>query len=347
VGLHDADPAVRTAAGRALGAIGVEAVEHVLSALEDGRAADGAVEAARRIQADDRAEPVLSFVRAAAVRASHDHDLAAAVPLDTDAGALLRDAILDRGRGVARSALWAAAMLGDRREAIHMAIENLDGTPTQRANGLETLEALGDGPLIRPLLLLWEPKTTPATDGTWLAEALRDDDPFIRQCAELLRARREGDTMASTGAISPIERVLFLRQVPLFADLTPADLERVAAIAEERGYTDDETIAAQGELGDELHIVVDGVVRVVQEHQGSDRELARRTTGDAVGEMSLITHQPRIASLVASGPTRTLRIKRREFESMLRERPGVALAVMRELAQRVSEAADRDDSVGT
>ena len=127
----------------------------------------------------------------------------------------------------------------------------------------------------------------------------------------------------------------------------PADLERVAAIAEERGYVDDETIAAQGELGDELHIVVDGVVRVVQEHQGADRELARRATGDAVGEMSLITHKPRIASLVASGPTRTLRIKRREFESMLRERPGVALAVMRELAQRVSEAADRDDSVGT
>ena len=347
VGLHDADPAVRTAAGRALGAIGVEAVEHVLSALEDPRAADGAIEAARRIQADDRAEPVLSFVRAAAVRASHDHDLAARVPADSAAGALLCDAILDRGRGVARSALWADAMLGYRREAMHMAIENLDGTSTQRANGLEALEALGDAPLIRPFLLLWEPKTTQAADGTWLAEALRDDDPFIRQCAELLRARREGDTMASTGAISPIERVLFLRQVPLFADLMPADLERVAAIAEERGYVDDETIAAQGELGDELHIVVDGVVRVVQEHQGADRELARRATGDAVGEMSLITHKPRIASLVASGSTRTLRIKRREFESMLRERPGVALAVMRELAQRVSEAADRDDSVGT
>ena len=52
----------------------------------------------------------------------------------------------------------------------------------------------------------------------------------------------------STGAISLIERVLFLRQVPLFADLKPTDLERVAEIAEERGYAHGETIAAVAEI---------------------------------------------------------------------------------------------------
>ena len=147
---------------------------------------------------------------------------------------------------------------------------------------------------------------------------------------------------ASTAAISLIERVIFLRQVPLFAALAPADLEHVAEIAEERGYADGETIAAEGELGDELHIVVEGVVRVVQDREGSEHELARRTAGDGVGEMSLITHTPRMASLLASGLTRTLRIGRREFESMLRERPDVALAVMRVLAQRLSEGVDRN-----
>jgi HEAT repeat protein len=341
-GLGDADPAVRIAAGRALGTAGPQAVEHVLSALEDPRASEGAVEAARRLHADDQGEQVRAFVRAAAVSATRDHDLAAVIPSDTEAAALLHDAVLERGKRVARSALWAAAMLGQRREAMHMAIENLDGTPAQRANALETLDAVGDPAVVRPLLVLWEPKTVPMSDGEWLTGALRDDDPFIRQCAELLRARSEGDDMtASTGAISLIERVIFLRQVPLFADLSTADLERVAEIAEERGYADGETIAAEGELGDELHIVVEGVVRVVQDRNGSDHELARRTAGDGVGEMSLITHTPRIASLVASGPTRTLRIGYREFESMLRERPGVALAVMRVLAQRLSEGADR------
>jgi CRP-like cAMP-binding protein len=46
-----------------------------------------------------------------------------------------------------------------------------------------------------------------------------------------------------------------------------------------------------------------------------------------------------MASLIADGPVRTIRIGRREFESMLRERPDVALAVMRVLAQRLTEGA--------
>ena len=54
--------------------------------------------------------------------------------------------------------------------------------------------------------------------------------------------------------------------------------------------------------------------------------------------MSLITQTPRIASLVAVGDVRTLRIGHREFESMLRERPSVGLAVMRVLANRLAEA---------
>src|SRR2546428_644723 len=232
----------------------------------------------RRIHADAQVERVRAVGRAAAVRATRDHDVAAGAPSDSDEAAMLHDAVLERGRRVARSGLWAAAMLGNQREAVQMSIENLDGTPAQRANALETLEAVGDPSLVRSLLVLWEPKTAPANDDEWLAGALHDDDLLIRQCAELLRARREGKTMtASTGAISLIERVIFLRQVPLFAALAPADLERVAEIAEERGYADGETIAAEGELGDELHIVVEGVVRVVQDRDGSEHELARRT----------------------------------------------------------------------
>jgi CRP-like cAMP-binding protein len=143
----------------------------------------------------------------------------------------------------------------------------------------------------------------------------------------------------SVTALSVIERVLFLRKVTLFADLSPADLERVAQLVEERGYADGEVIAAEGEVREELHIVIEGTIRVVQGEEGSERELARRAAGDVVGEMSLIAQAPRIASLVADGPVRTIRLGRHEFESMLRERPGVALAVMRVLVQRLAEGA--------
>lgn len=145
-------------------------------------------------------------------------------------------------------------------------------------------------------------------------------------------------------AIPVIERALFLRQVPLFADLEPSDLERVALIAEERGYVAGETIAAEGELGQEMHVVVEGVIRVIQDLDGTPRELARRSVGDAVGEMSIITRTPRIASLVADGVVRTIRIGNREFESMLRERPSIALALMRVLASRLAEQSRPLDS---
>jgi len=92
------------------------------------------------------------------------------------------------------------------------------------------------------------------------------------------------------------------------------------------------------ELGDELHVVTDGVIRVVADLDGSDREIARRSAGDVVGEMSLITRDPRIASLVADGVVRTIRIGHAEFESMVRERPDLALGVMRVLALRLAES---------
>jgi HEAT repeat protein len=338
-GLHDPDPGVRIAAGRALGSVGADRLEHVLNALEDSRTAEAAVEAVRRTEVNGRGDRVRDFVRSAAARATRDRARAVMIPAEDDASELLRDAIIDRGRRIARSGLWAVTMLGTRREAMETAIENLDGGSAQVATALETLETAGDPALVRPLLALWEQAVRPSsTNRDWLSNALEDEDPFIRQCAQVVRARRDGGSMpGSVKALSVIERVLFLRKVSLFADLSPADLERVAQLVEERGYADGEVIAAEGEVGEEVHIVIDGTIRVVQGREGSERELVRRSSGDVVGEMSLIAQAPRIASLIADGPVRTIRLGRHEFESMLRERPGVALAVMRVLVQRLAE----------
>ena len=53
--------------------------------------------------------------------------------------------------------------------------------------------------------------------------------------------------------------------------------------------------------------------------------------------MSINTQTPRVATLVADGPVRTIGLRHREFESMLRERPTVAMGVMRVLAYRLAE----------
>jgi CRP-like cAMP-binding protein len=124
--------------------------------------------------------------------------------------------------------------------------------------------------------------------------------------------------------------------VPLFADLSPADLKQVAAATGERLHADGDIIAQEGDPGEELYIITSGAVRVLA---GADKaEVARRGPGEYVGEMAIISQEPRMASLVAAGEVRLLSLERAAFEEVLRERPEAALAVMRVLIARLKEA---------
>jgi CRP-like cAMP-binding protein len=135
-----------------------------------------------------------------------------------------------------------------------------------------------------------------------------------------------------------MDRVLALQQVPLFRELSPADLKHVAESVTENAYVDGTVIAEQGDPGDAMHVVVTGEVRVLVGAGSDVQEVARRGPGYIVGEMSVIGDRPRMANLVAAGDVRTLSIDRSRFQRILKERPDAALAVMRELSARLSEA---------
>ncbi len=351
--LADDSPAVRAQVLRTLASAVPEAtIDPALEALEagDGSMRDIAFEVLAELNLGDHAPRLLRTATTHGSLAEHDHELARTIPADGDAPELLREALLDRGRGHALVALSALALVSDEREAMRAALESLAATePGQLANALETLEASEHRSLVRPLLTMWEGDPTRGdprveTREDWLEAASEDPDPLIRSCVELVRSVREpGDDMTrSRTSMSPMERVLVLRKIPLFAGLSPADLQRIAGIAEERTYADGEVIAGEGETGDELHLVVSGTVAVVRGDTATASPVAHRGPGEVVGEMSIISRAPRIASLVAEGDVRTLRIGHREFESMIRERPDLSLAVMRVLAERLgAQTADR------
>ena len=76
--------------------------------------------------------------------------------------------------------------------------------------------------------------------------------------------------------------------------------------------------------------------------------MAVRRSGDVVGEMAVITNEPRIATLMTRGDVRVLSIARPQFESILRERPETAIGVIRVLSQRLAEPSDSaPDATGT
>ncbi len=207
-GLHDPDPGVRIAAGTALGSAGADRVEHVLKALEDPRTAEAAVEAVRRIGVNGKGDRVRDFVRSSAARATRDRARAMMIPTEDDASELLRDTIVDRGRRIARSGLWAATMLGRRREAMETAIENLDGGSAQVATALETLETAGDPALVRPLLALWEPlRPRASVNREWLSIARASCSSARCPCSPICRRpTSNGSRNWSRSAATPTAR---------------------------------------------------------------------------------------------------------------------------------------------
>ena len=345
---EDPSPRVREAAVAAAAGLGDRSVDEVLDALDRPAARDAALRSLARMDLGGRDDRVRTFVVARSSEATGDDALAAAVPSDGEAADLLREALLERARATGRSALRALSLISTDGAAVRSAVESLDASdPGQVANALETLEATTDAAVAAPILALWEPRAGPRHDlpDDWLERASADDDAFVAACAGTLIAQGGGgDGMARTNATMPvIERVLFLRRVPLFDELAPADLGAIAEVAQERSFADGELLASEGELGDELLIVASGTVRV----EAGGSEIARRGVGEVVGEMSLITRGPRMASLVADGDVRAIRIGRREFESMIHDRPDIGIGVMRVLAQRLAEARPAGPSPGS
>jgi len=160
-----------------------------------------------------------------------------------------------------------------------------------------------------------------------------DPSPLVRQIAS------QGESMDTRLTLSVMERVLLLRRVPLLADLTPTDLQRVAALATEHHVDDNEVLVEQGDAGEEMYIIVHGEVKVmISNNEGPEKEVALRKIGDVIGEMALISGEPRSATVIAAGEVHLLCLDRKSFEGLLRERPEVSLAVMRVLCARLKEA---------
>jgi HEAT repeat protein len=342
-GLSDPMPSVRAEAARAVAVLDPErAAETLVPALaDDSDAVLDAVGESLAIGGGVVAEPIRRFAAESVARALDGRRLADSIEAAGDARLeLLRDSLLASSERRAVTAIRAIAVLGDRR-AIATAIENLSVDDlAQRANALEVLETVGDHELVRPLIRLWESARTLGTVDDWREQLLRDPDDWIRTCARWAIADRdEGGKVTETLTTVPLmERVMFLRRVPLFAGLPPHDLKPIASIATEHSFGDRHTIAEQGAQGDEMHIIVSGYVLVIHEEpEGTRRTLAVRSEGDVIGEMAVITSLPRMAGLVSKGPVRLLSIGRRQFEAILRERPESALAVMRVLCQRLAD----------
>jgi signal transduction histidine kinase len=128
-----------------------------------------------------------------------------------------------------------------------------------------------------------------------------------------------------------------LRKSPLFAGLSDEELQRLMDMAEPVSLRAGDILMRQGEPGDAAHVVIQGEFEIQKQSGQSLIKIDVRNPGDVVGEMALLSHAPRNATVVAKTDSETLRIPPEAFEELLLTSTTAAMAVLRWVMARLAQ----------
>jgi len=138
-------------------------------------------------------------------------------------------------------------------------------------------------------------------------------------------------------ASSDDSRADFLKVVPIFAGLPESLRRKIATRSSEVRLPAGEWLFRQGDEGDSLYVVRSGRLEVVIE--SPNRTVARRLSrGSVVGELALLTREPRSASVRARRDSELLVLTSTDFAELISHEPRFSLALMRELGARLRES---------
>ncbi len=124
-----------------------------------------------------------------------------------------------------------------------------------------------------------------------------------------------------------------LASVSLFSACSKRELQKIARASDEVSVPAGKVLVEQGDTGRECYIVVSGQAAVKR----GNRKVATLGPGDCVGELSLLDHGPRTATVVTDSEVDLLVLGSRQFAGVLDEVPSMARKLMAALASRVRE----------
>jgi putative ABC transport system ATP-binding protein len=110
----------------------------------------------------------------------------------------------------------------------------------------------------------------------------------------------------------------FLKGVEAFKNLTPHELTNVAERMMRKQFMPNEVIIREGDVGEELFLISEGEVEVDRE----GHEVARLGPGDFFGELSLMSGNPRNATVVATKPVDTYVLGKPDFDAAIEASAG-------------------------
>jgi CRP/FNR family cyclic AMP-dependent transcriptional regulator len=103
-----------------------------------------------------------------------------------------------------------------------------------------------------------------------------------------------------------------LKQIYLFSELSDDEAHRLAAFATETSVADGQILMKEGDYSTELIGIEEGTADVERDGQ----KIASLKEGDVIGEMGLLSREPRSATVVATSPMRVVKLTHWEVKRM-------------------------------
>ncbi|MEM7544970.1 MAG: cyclic nucleotide-binding domain-containing protein [Pseudomonadota bacterium] len=165
-----------------------------------------------------------------------------------------------------------------------------------------------------------------------LEELVEEPGPKLAATIEEIAARQtRKDLRGPDMSLTTIERVLILKSADLFAKVPEEELAEIAPYLTSVFLDPDEVIITEGEVGEELYIVVSGEVRVMKAGQ----ELARLGEREVFGELAALDPEPRSATVMAAVPTQVLALSNEHLLALFEANVEIASGVIATLIGRL------------
>jgi signal transduction histidine kinase len=129
-----------------------------------------------------------------------------------------------------------------------------------------------------------------------------------------------------------------LEESKIFGQLKPAEMAKVRGAAHERTFGAGQEIFKEGDAGDGVYVVKDGMVEISVGVGLSGRQVFSKVEpGDIFGEMAVIEDKPRSASAMAREGATVYFISRANMQKLVEGSPRLAQALLREISSRLRE----------
>ncbi len=196
---------------------------------------------------------------------------------------------------------WARVICSGRVELV------LRGDDTRRTTkALDAGTLIGFDEILQVSPAQWDVRTV------MLVEFIRMPVGSVRQALE-------------TSSLSP--EAILLGRIPLFRDLSTAQLRLLSEHLQPRDLLPNETVVRAGETGRELFIIGWGELQVSIPEATTERPIAQLGPGEFFGEMALLRDEPRSATVRALSDAQVFSLSAADYARFIQEMPSLQNAL--------------------